>query len=592
MTEVSPLGAITRKTYNADGSLATSTDSNGQVTAYSYYGPSDAAAGKLMMVTNPHGKTITYTYSALGQVTGQTGTATYQVAYQYDGFGARIGMTTWQDANTPCNTTWTYQAGTGLLVSKTDAAGKSTTYAYDALGQVTGRTWARGTITNYSYSSYGDLTGITYSDGTPGVTLSGYDRLGRPTSVSQVGIGTENLAYQPGNGALASRVYDGGHTILPGIGINYSSLDAAGRPTGFAETSDTSRNVVYVYESNTGGAGRLASVTDGSQPPHAYTYLPNSSLVSAINSGTAASPWFRESRSYDTSGRLTGIRSDNVGSAHGLSVHAYTYDALGRRTLDIFQDGSFKQFAYDDLSQVTSVTRRTANGTGVPQLGATYSYDGIGNRLSSTSPVLGNHNYSLDALNRYATITTGNTRTAVGRAPTDWNVLVNNTATSRIGEIYSLPLTAANSGSPVWQTVTTQRDTGVPTITKNFWYASQTFSPQDHDDGNLLNDGRWVYTWDAENRLIQMETTLDATRVGHPYTKLAFVYDWQGRRIARNVWKGGTPDAPVFRSSHRWLYDGWNVVTEYLAASDTSNTLTKRKAFTGDCPAPCKVPAG
>ena len=26
------------------------------------------------------------------------------------------------------------------------------------------------------------------------------------------------------------------------------------------------------------------------------------------------------------------------------------------------------------------------------------------------------------------------------------------------------------------------------------------------DDGNLLSDGRWAYTWDAENRLIGMES--------------------------------------------------------------------------------------
>jgi RHS repeat-associated protein len=96
----------------------------------------------------------------------------------------------------------------------------------------------------------------------------------------------------------------------------------------------------------------------------------------------------------------------------------------------------------------------------------------------------------------------------------------------------------------------------------------------------LTNDGRWVYTWDAENRLTQMETTPEATTAGHPYTKLKFVNDWQGKRIARTVWQGGTAASPVFKSCNRWLYDGWNVITEFSAPSEYSPALTRLNTFT------------
>ncbi|RYD19890.1 MAG: RHS repeat-associated core domain-containing protein [Verrucomicrobiaceae bacterium] len=99
-------------------------------------------------------------------------------------------------------------------------------------------------------------------------------------------------------------------------------------------------------------------------------------------------------------------------------------------------------------------------------------------------------------------------------------------------------------------------------------------------DGNLTNDGRWTYTWDAENRLIQMETTTAATTAGHPYTKLKFVYDWQGRRIARTVWQGGTAGSPTFKSNRRWMYDGWNVIAEFSAADDMTSTVTRLNTFT------------
>jgi len=77
-----------------------------------------------------------------------------------------------------------------------------------------------------------------------------------------------------------------------------------------------------------------------------------------------------------------------------------------------------------------------------------------------------------------------------------------------------------------------------------------------------------------------MESTTQATTAGHPYTKLQFAYDWSGRRIARHVWQGGTQAAPVFKSSHRWLYDGWNVITEFTAPSAASTTLTRANTFT------------
>ena len=48
-------------------------------------------------------------------------------------------------------------------------------------------------------------------------------------------------------------------------------------------------------------------------------------------------------------------------------------------------------------------------------------------------------------------------------------------------------------------------------------------------DGNLTNDGRWAYTWDAENRLTGMTVN---TNVGPQY-QLSFAYDPKGRRDSK-----------------------------------------------------------
>jgi hypothetical protein len=85
-------------------------------------------------------------------------------------------------------------------------------------------------------------------------------------------------------------------------------------------------------------------------------------------------------------------------------------------------------------------------------------------------------------------------------------------------------------------------------------------------DGNLTRDGRWDYSWDGEssrgtearwtadfggcpagvrarverpnqNRLKGMETTVVARLAGVPWVRLGFVYDAQGRRIGKKVWR-------------------------------------------------------
>ena len=99
-------------------------------------------------------------------------------------------------------------------------------------------------------------------------------------------------------------------------------------------------------------------------------------------------------------------------------------------------------------------------------------------------------------------------------------------------------------------------------------------------DGNLTNDGLWIYSWSAESRLIQMETTAQATAAGHPFTRLRYAYDWQGRRRMLTVWQGGTAASPTFKSNHRWLYDGWNMIVEFTSSSETSTLLTRHNTLT------------
>lgn len=82
-------------------------------------------------------------------------------------------------------------------------------------------------------------------------------------------------------------------------------------------------------------------------------------------------------------------------------------------------------------------------------------------------------------------------------------------------------------------------------------------------DGNLSQDGRWDYAWDAENRLIAMSTTTAAKTAGIPDMRLEFGYDGQGRRIRKLVkWKQTGDTVPQVQSDTRFIYDGWNLIAE------------------------------
>ncbi len=76
-------------------------------------------------------------------------------------------------------------------------------------------------------------------------------------------------------------------------------------------------------------------------------------------------------------------------------------------------------------------------------------------------------------------------------------------------------------------------------------------------DGNLVRDGRWNYTWDAENRLVKMESFANAPTGSR--RRFEFAYDHQGRRI----WKKVTNlDSSTVTAERKFLYDGWNLIAE------------------------------
>jgi RHS repeat-associated protein len=110
------------------------------------------------------------------------------------------------------------------------------------------------------------------------------------------------------------------------------------------------------------------------------------------------------------------------------------------------------------------------------------------------------------------------------------------------------------------------------TVKRSLAAANQTFS---YDlDGNLISDGIWNYTWDAENRLIEAEYLLASTDADK--RKLHYTYDHQSRRILRRELHWNTTRNTWYAERQtKYLYDGWNCIAEIL----NETTLWKKHTW-------------
>ena len=88
-------------------------------------------------------------------------------------------------------------------------------------------------------------------------------------------------------------------------------------------------------------------------------------------------------------------------------------------------------------------------------------------------------------------------------------------------------------------------------------------------DGNMTNDGRFTYTFDAENRLLSACPIVPAENA----LAVENAYDHQHRRIVKRV-ECFDGDEWQTRETHTFAYDGCNIVLERIAfANGTTRTV-------------------
>jgi len=356
------------------------------------------------------------------------------------------------------------------------------------------------------------LTGPAHTnDGaTPGVAY-GYDRRGRQTSITTGGTIVCTLTYNDA-GSLLSESYTGGP--LDGISVT-NGYDTLLRRTKLAALFGPTNlsTVNYSYDA----ASRLATVSDATNTA-GYAYLANSLLVSQILFTNNGALRMTTTKQYDLLNRLTNIYSANAASVM-LDSHSYAYNNANQRTAVTNTDASRWVYGYDSLGQVTSGKKYWSDGTPVAGEQFTYTFDDIGNRTATQAGGdqfggnLRSATYSANSLNQYTNRTVPGAVDIIGEATYLATVTVNNLATYRHGNFFRDQLAIDNSAGPAYPSVTNlavlNQGTNADLVATNI---GNVFLPQTPEqftydaDGNLTSDGRWTNHWDAENRLISMES--------------------------------------------------------------------------------------
>jgi len=570
------VGTTKTYAYTLDDQLESVTAGSGDemlVSGMTYIPQGEPGAGQVATRTEA-GRTTHYTYDLRGNMLHTWGN-TYPVWYEYDSFGRRHKLhtyrtppsdfeaSTWPDGDV---TTWNYDEATGLLLSKIDASGHGPSSTYWPSGALKTRTWARAVdgsslVTSYAYYTTGQLQSITYSDSTPSVAAF-YTRDGRPATLTDA-AGLRTFAYDAA-ARMSGEAYSSGE--LNGLTIS-NPVDEAYRESSLAVSNGTSKilAVTYAYQPDT---GLLNTVTKGTYSV-SHEFAPQSNWLNTLIHKAGGSPAVTTTRTPDSLGRISSIVTKLSSATTPFTSYVYHYDAHNQRDTVDLADSSRWTYAYDSFGQVESGSHTQASMQPVLGHAFAYTHDSIGNRLTTTV----NHRsaaYTPDLLNRYTQRDVPAAFDVTGEAAFDARVGVNNVLATRTGGTFYAAVPADNTIAPAYSLIDvvaarTQNGADVYGRINN----GHLFLPKTpealvyDDDGNLTQDGRWVYTWDAENRLVKIETRSDVatTLPSLSRQKVEFAYDAYGRRIVKkaSTWMS---NAWVLNSYHRFVYDGWNLVAE------------------------------
>jgi len=375
-------GLVTRKEYDEWDNLTRTVYPDGTETSAQY----EHTFNRKIQETDENGVVTAYEYDASGHLVKKTdaqGSDVERVTeYEYDHDGhllvtRRLGV---GDTLT-AETVMTYDA-VGNLATVTDAENNITRFtSHDVMGNVLTKEDARGKTWTYEYDETGNLTKVT--DPLLNVTQLFYDNLGN--KVREVDAENREKLFE----------YDGHNNLV-------KVTDASLKETLFEYNSDNKlvkqtdpegKVKIFVYDNE----GRLLKSVDGNGNEVSIEYTEGTGCSSC--SGGAATnqperviyPTFEKSFTYDQRGRKL-TEADHLG-ADGSTLTAFVYDNVGNLVVKNDRETKAKDYAYDDLNRLQTVTDAIGGQT-------IYGYDVRDNLVSLTDAETNTTRFEYDRNNR------------------------------------------------------------------------------------------------------------------------------------------------------------------------------------------------
>jgi RHS repeat-associated protein len=264
--------------------------------------------------------------------------------YSYDAFGNV------QTVTDPLErTTGTEYDLLGRVTAVVDANGNTNRFQYDGWGSLTNLVDANGNETAFEYDVTGRLTKKTYDDGTSHQYF--YDGFGRLETA--IDAKNQKITYQYDLlGQLrTNQFYAATNTATPEKTVTYT-YDDYGRLL-ISDLRSSSVTNVYTFAYDDTNRTRTVTVDFGSfSKSYTYEYDSNSRKLAFIRDQLTTS------YSYDAQGRLESISIPDEG------VITYSYNAPGQPESVTLPGGTAKLFGYDDYSAlVTNTVRDPAANT-------------------------------------------------------------------------------------------------------------------------------------------------------------------------------------------------------------------------------------
>ncbi|MER5474053.1 LamG-like jellyroll fold domain-containing protein [Streptomyces sp. NPDC002685] len=388
VTTGNPYGAHTASTtsaggvtnsyaYNRAGDITSVTDGAGNTTRYGY-----DFEGNATKTTLADGTWTETDYNASDDPTATRaydagGTKLSETSQQYDGVG---NLTASTDANQH-TTRWTYDAA-GTITQQVEPVDASTsittTFGYDAAGNRTRFTDGRGNSWRYTYTPWGqqektiEPTTAKYTSAADSTTTFAYDADGQVTTATLPGGVTTSMTYDA-NGRLKTMSGAGADAATAKRSFDYDAngrvlsadTDAAGI-AGAVDHQDATHDA-FTYDDR----GDVLTAT-GSAGSSSFTYNNDTSMLTRTDAAGTTS------YGYDTAGRMSTLND----AATGTQLTA-SYGQLNEiKSIKYGSTGQTRTFGYNSSHELTSDVLVQGAST-VASLG--YGYDKNGNLTSKTT---------------------------------------------------------------------------------------------------------------------------------------------------------------------------------------------------------------